>query len=155
MFGIGKWSKLPLAVGALAVPLLGVGAMPASADVPAQYQVSTPWTNYDGGCQAQTELYFWAASNTVQMKTSVYDPYLFAGCWVNAKVNFDTSSGVVGDGPTQRAMACAVMDPTCASTSYGTWETFHPSSATLDLLKSFGADPAKIVNDVRIGFSKA
>jgi hypothetical protein len=153
---VRRLAAATVAATAVAVPLAtATSAAPASAAVPSQVYVSTGWQNYDGGCRAKTELYYWPASNTVQMKTSVSDPYLFVACRVNAKVYFDTSVGPVSDGPTQRAMACAVTDPTCASTTYGAWESFQPASGTLALLANYGLSPQQIVNSVRVGFSKA
>jgi hypothetical protein len=139
--------RLLVALAPLAL-LAGIGAAPAMA-VPAQTYVDTGWVNYDGGCQARTQAYYYTGSNKITMKTDVSDPYWFVACRVSAKPIFDTNLGPVSDGPTQFMMACAVFDPTCASTRYGVWETYD-ASATLALLKSFGLDLGSTISQVRI-----
>jgi hypothetical protein len=154
---IGKALALKGTVAAAAVSaalLGGLGTTSAEASIPNVYHVVTPWQSYDGGCQAQAELYYYPASNTAQLRTNVYDPYWFAACRVVTKVDFDTNFTVISDGPSQPAMACAVFDPSCASTTYGPWQPFSPASATLQNLKGFGLDLSQLVNDARISFSK-
>jgi hypothetical protein len=60
----------------------------------------------------------------------------------------------MNDAATQQAMACAVLDPTCASTTYGSWQTFQPASQTLQVLKDFGINLKNLINGVRVGLSK-
>lgn len=155
MIGKALALKGTLAVAAVSAALVGgVGTTAAEASIPAVYHVTTPWQNYDGGCKAQAELYYYPASNTAQLTTNVSDPYWFAACRVNTKVYFDTNLTVITDGPSQSAMACAVLDPSCASTTYGTPETFSPASASLATLKQFGFDLSQLINDARISFTK-
>jgi hypothetical protein len=141
----------------LVMPVLAVAAIgPATAlAIPAQTVVDTGWQNYDGGCQARTQLRYYTASNRITMKTDVYDPYWFAACRVNSKPIFDTNFGPVSDGPSQYMMACAVFDPTCASTRYGAWETYDPASATLAVLKSYGVDLGSAISQIRVQHTSA
>lgn len=155
MIGKALALKGTLAAAAVSAALVGgLGTTSAEASIPSVYHVVTPWQYYDGGCRAQAELYYYPASNTAQVRTNVSDPYWFAACRVNTKVDFDTNFTVITDGPLQSAMACAVLDPTCASTTYGAWQVFSPASGTLQTLKGFGLDLSQLVNDARISFSK-
>jgi hypothetical protein len=138
-------------IAVAAAGIASVSASSATAAIPSQYHVDTGWVAFNGGCLAHTDLYYWPASNTVQMKTDVYSPYWFAACRVNAHPIFDTAFGPINDGPTQYNFACAVLDPTCASTRYGGWETTVPASATLAFVQNvFHADLSQVVSGIRI-----
>jgi hypothetical protein len=143
-----------LLIAALAVSAIGVSTSPAMA-IPAQTYVDTGWNSYDGGCQARTQVWYYTATNKIHMKTDVSDPYWFVACRVNAKPIFDTNFGPVTDTPTQYNYACAVFDPSCASTRYGSWELFDPASPTLSVLKSFGVDLGSAISAIRIEHTHA
>jgi hypothetical protein len=103
----------------------------------------TGWVSYDGGCQARTQLLYWAGSNVASVDTQVKDPYWFAACRVNATLIFDTPAGP-SSGPTQAAMACAVLDPSCASSTDTGWQTFN---------NAFQGG-VQIINDIRVNLTK-
>src|SRR4051812_2006003 len=163
--GPQRLTMAPLIVAFCAtIALLGVGfgAAPALADIPTpEYHGDTDWVNYDGGCKARTQFIYYSQTNKITMKTDVYDPYWFVACRVNAKAVFDTRRGPVNDGPTQTMMACAVTDPTCASTQYGPWEDFVPASAYIENLKAemkdagIDLDLSKYLTGIRIQQTKA
>jgi hypothetical protein len=143
-----------LVIAALAAGAIGISTSSALA-VPAQTYVDTGWVNYDGGCSARTQAWYYTATNKIHMKTDVSDPYWFVACRVNAKPIFDTNFGPITDTPSQYNYACAVFDPTCASTRYGSWELFDPASPTLSVLKSFGVDLGASISGIRIQHTAA
>jgi hypothetical protein len=88
----------------------------AAADQPASYTVSKPWTyDWNGGCGAKATVTYYPTSDTAIMNTTVSSPYLFAACRVRTHLQVQIS-GAVFDGVDQYVTACAVLDPTCAST---------------------------------------
>jgi hypothetical protein len=137
----------------LIAPLLlavGITSSPALAAISSPQYVDSGWQYYDGGCQARTQAIYYPATNTISMKTDVSDPYLFVACRVDAKAIYDTNLRPVEDGATNPGMACAVLDPTCASTTYGPWRTYGPASQNLEFLRAFGFDLTTLINNIRI-----
>lgn len=79
------------------------------------------WEPYDGGCQARTQMGWWRGTNQVSLRISVYSPFLFAACRVNATPLFGTTFGIVAAGKPFYAMACAALDPTCSNQQVWTY----------------------------------
>jgi hypothetical protein len=156
--GSSPGQDLPMPLGSRAKPKMVKGPKMVKsprAITGTPYHFETGWTPYDGGCQARTTLDYWADTNTIAMKTDVTDPYWFVACRVNAHPQFISSKGLIDDGPTQGQMACAVLDPTCASTRYGDVESFRPASLTLQTLKDFGVPLETIISRIDVQFSGA
>jgi hypothetical protein len=167
-FTVSRVRALLFGVAAL-LPLAMFSAAPAHAQqsLPDPYTVDTGWVNYDGGCQAHTQLHYSGSTNTLQMKTDVKDPYLFVACRVAVTAILDEGAydpqngnrtrnplphfpgGAVNANPVQSMMACAVLDPSCASTTYGGWQTIDPGASLDAFWNNFG-DPSTVVNDIRI-----
>jgi hypothetical protein len=130
-----------LAVPAAASAVLASTAGAASAATtsaanpppPSVYSTDTGWvTDYNGYCAVEAHVDYYPGSDTAYIHTTVRDPYLFAACRVHTNVWVDTKNDVF-QGATQGAMACAVLDPTCASTlSYtGTYSGQTPGLTAL------------------------
>jgi hypothetical protein len=129
-----------LAVPAAASAVLASTAGAASAATasaanppPSVYSIDTGWvTNYNGNCAVEAHVDYYPGSDTAYIQTTVQDPYLFAACRVHTHVWVQTKSNVFA-GAVQGAMACAVLDPSCASTqSYtGTFSGQTPGLTAL------------------------
>jgi hypothetical protein len=124
-----------LAVPAAASAVLAstAGAASAATGPPSVYSVDTGWvTNYNGYCAAEAHVDYYPGSDTAYIQTTVRDPYLFADCKVHTHVWVQTKNNVY-PGAAQGAMACAVLNPTCASTqSYtGTFSGQTPDLTAL------------------------
>jgi hypothetical protein len=127
-------------LAALAVPaaaaavLASAGAASAATPPPPSvYTINTGWvTDYNGNCAVEAHVDYYPGSDTAYIQTTVRDPYLFAACRVHTHVWVQTKSNVFA-GATQGAMACAVLDPSCASTlSYtGTYSGQTPGLTAL------------------------
>jgi len=104
-----------LAVGALA--LVTACALPAQAAAqPSSYTVETGWrSDWNGGCAAKATVTYYPSTNKAVMNTTVQSPYAFAACRVRTHLQVRTANTVF-EGVDQRETACAVLDPTCAST---------------------------------------
>jgi len=86
---------------------------------PSRWTVDTGTDDtWNGACTASTHADYYPANDQAQMATTVSSPYLFAACRVNAQLWIETRAGSFPSA-VNYAMACAVWDPTCASTQ--TW----------------------------------
>jgi hypothetical protein len=77
-----------------------------------------PSSDWNGGCTASAHADYYPANDQAQMSTTVTSPYWFAACRVNAQLWIDTRAGSFPSA-VNYAMACAVLDTSCASTQ--TW----------------------------------
>src|SRR2546421_6407241 len=119
-----------ISVVSIALPGMVIADASVAHAAPASYTFDTGWQEtWDGGCRARSTGTYYPASDQTAMSTTVQSPYLFAACRVNAHVMVGTRNQVF-DGATQYAMACAVTDPTCASTQTRN-DTYQPSSPAL------------------------
>jgi hypothetical protein len=121
-----------ISVVSIAVPgmVIADAAVAHAAAAPTSYTSDTGWQDtWDGGCRARSTATYYPASDQTVIATTVQSPYLFAACRVNAHVRVGTRNQEF-DGATHYAMACAVTDPTCASTQTRDG-TYQPSSPAL------------------------
>jgi hypothetical protein len=92
------------------------GTAQAATAPPSSYTVDTGWvSDFNGGCQAKAHVVYYPGSDQAHIETTVTSPYLFAACRVNTQVFVGTKTATY-PGAVHYAMACAVLDPSCAST---------------------------------------
>jgi hypothetical protein len=154
-------------VGLLAATVLAI-AVPsqASAAQPASYTVSKDWQyDWNGGCGAKATVTYYPATDTAVMNTTVTSPYLFAACRVRTHLQVVTVNAVF-DGADQYATACAVLDPSCASTQSTGNQTFVGATPTftgfVDALNAqlvaLGLPPTtrqEVARGINVSFSRA
>ncbi|MDS0134292.1 MULTISPECIES: hypothetical protein [unclassified Amycolatopsis] len=140
------------------------GGLSAAAP-PNVWRVDGSSDTWNGGCWASAHADYYPANDQAEMSTTVRSPYLFAACRVNAQLWIETASGSFPSA-VNYGMACAVWDPTCASTQ--TWPGNH-NNATPDLtafvaavnatLQTLGLPPtytrAMAITGVHLTFSNA
>jgi hypothetical protein len=80
---------------------------------------------WDGGCEASTHAEYYPANDQALVSTTVTSPYWFAACRVNAQLWVETRAGAFPSA-VNYAMACAALDPGCASTQ--TWTGNYPGA---------------------------
>jgi hypothetical protein len=141
-------------------------AGPASAAQPSSYTVSTDWkSDWNGGCSAKATVTYYPGSDTAVMNTTVRSPYWFAACRVRTHLQVKTASGIF-EGVDQYVTACAVLDPSCASTQSTGDQTFNSASPAFTgfvnslnaQLEELGLPPTTrqaVARGISISFSKA
>jgi len=112
------WRSKAAVTSAALTAITGIGlglAEPASADAPTSYTVSSHSQSWNGGCEAWASVTYYPNSDTAVMNSTVRSPYLFAACRLRTHLQVQGEDGV-WEGADQFVTACAVLDPTCAST---------------------------------------
>jgi hypothetical protein len=92
------------------------GAAAAADALPVSHEDGTGWkTNWNGGCGAEAYAVYYPINDQALIETTVQSPYWFAACRAKAQVFVHTDVGIFPSA-VHYATACAVTDPTCAST---------------------------------------
>jgi hypothetical protein len=92
-------------------------------------------SSWDGGCVASTHAEYFPANDQSVMSTTVTSPYWFAACRVQAQLWIETRAGAFPSAA-NNAMACAVLDPSCASTQTSTNSFFGSTPALTAFIDS-------------------
>ncbi|MEV6376272.1 hypothetical protein [Micromonospora musae] len=107
-----------LAVVAASLGVALAGAAPASAGTQDSYTITKTSNTVNGGCTVRATVTYYPGSDTANFQTTVTSPYWFAACRVNTNL-YVKGRTTQWNGAVHFAMACAVTDPSCASTQ--TW----------------------------------
>jgi hypothetical protein len=147
------------------VARIKAGGLSSAALPPSVWRVDGSSDTWNGGCRALAHADYYPASDQAVMSTTVTSPYWFAACRGYAQLWIETSSGSFPSAANY-AMACAVLDPTCASTqtTTGDYGSATPAltafvAAVNDALQAAGLPPtytrAMAVKGVHLTFANA
>ncbi|MEV4808964.1 hypothetical protein [Micromonospora avicenniae] len=107
-----------LAVAAASLGVMLGSAAPASAGTLDSYTITKTSNTVNGGCTVKATVTYYPGSDTAHFQTTVTSPYWFAACRVNTNL-YVKGRSTQWNSAVHFAMACAVTDPSCASTQ--TW----------------------------------
>lgn len=132
-----KGMKKLVGLAALGATLAPVGMAAAATEVagaqtapPSSYSFDTGKVYYEGGCWARSVATYYPVSDQTTIQTTVSSPYWFAACRARAVVHVKTANRDFV-GASQEGMACAVLDPNCASTRTTPQDEIIPSTPAL------------------------
>jgi hypothetical protein len=115
----------------------------AAAEPPSVWSTDNSSSTWNGGCTASAHADYYPAGEQAVMSTTVSSPYWFAACRVNAQLWIDTVAGSFPSAANY-AMACAVLDPGCASTQTTTGNYYGATPALTAFVDQVNAALAKV-----------
>ena len=141
------------------------GGLAAAATPPSVWSTDNSSSTWNGGCVASAHADYYPANDQALIGTTVTSPYWFAACRVNAQLWIDTASGSFPSAANY-AMACAVLDTSCASTQSTTGNYYGATpgltafvNSVNDALQSAGLPPtytrAQAVRGAHLTFANA